>query len=108
MWSDLSLVITATDPAGLSAQTSMYMRFTPARVEGTAGDDHLVGVADGELLMGLDGNDTIEGNDGDDFLEGDAGNDTLNGGTGIDYMEGGTGDDIYFVDNAGGESTRSS
>src|SRR5215470_10578259 len=46
-----------------------------AIINGTNGDDTLIGTAD---------NDTINGLDGNDVLDGGAGNDTLNGGLGID------------------------
>src|SRR5215510_7869516 len=46
-----------------------------AIINGTNGDDTLIGTAD---------NDTINGLDGNDVLEGGAGNDILNGGLGID------------------------
>ena len=46
-----------------------------AIINGTNGDDTLIGTAD---------NDTISGLNGNDVLDGGAGNDTLNGGLGID------------------------
>jgi Ca2+-binding RTX toxin-like protein len=43
----------------------------------------------------------IQGTVGNDTLIGGSGNDTLNGGTGADSMLGGTGNDTYLVDNSG-------
>src|SRR5258708_32139627 len=54
-------------------------------------------------LNGTEGNDSIIGTAGDDTINGFGGNDTIDGGAGADSMVGGTGDDLYFVDNAGGQ-----
>ena len=53
-------------------------------INGTAGDDLLIGGSDDE---------TINGRDGDDIINGGAGNDTLNGGAGDDNLDGGAGND---------------
>jgi len=86
-------------------------------INGTIGDDHLLGtieddtingLAGNDRLAGLDGNDTLNGEEGtdkllggngNDTLNGGAGNDILNGGTGVDSMAGGIGRDVYRVDN---------
>ena|SRR2546426_1487251 len=60
-----------------------------ARINGTAGNDILVGDVD---LANLD--DTIIGDAGDDVLFGLAGNDSLFGGDGQDILSGGLGDDL--------------
>jgi Ca2+-binding RTX toxin-like protein len=39
-------------------------------LEGTEGDDVLIGGADADTLVGLGGNDTLQGGDGDDRLDG--------------------------------------
>ena len=52
-------------------------------LEGTAGNDQLVGaygVYDNDSLLGLAGNDTLLGNEGDDTLSGGEGDDWLDGG----------------------------
>lgn len=56
------------------------------------GVDHVV-------IQGTDGNDTIIGGEGDDSLWGGAGDDRLEGGYGVDHVHGGAGDDI--ITNSG-------
>lgn len=81
------------------------------RLNGTEGDDILIGLAGNDNLLagggddlafggagddrliGADGNDTLDGGEGDDFLNGGAGDDTLLGGAGADDLRGGAGDD---------------
>jgi Ca2+-binding RTX toxin-like protein len=61
---------------------------------GTANDDlgnTLNGSFGNDYLLGLGGNDTLNGNGGNDKLDGGAGNDTMNGGAG---------DDTYYVDSS--------
>lgn len=53
-------------------------------VQGTAGNDTLVGSAASEIFYGGAGNDTINGAAGSDILVGGAGIDKLTGGTGAD------------------------
>ncbi len=55
-----------------------------ARINGTSGNDTLIGGA---------GDDDILGRSGDDFLDGAGGNDELNGGSGNDELVGGSGND---------------
>ncbi len=62
------------------------------RIEGTAGNDTLVGTRLGDQMFGLAGNDS---------LVGDSGNDILDGGVGTDTLNGGWGDDTYYVDVSG-------
>jgi Ca2+-binding RTX toxin-like protein len=62
-------------------------------VDGTAGNDSLVGVAVSDDLNGLGGNDTLVGAGGDDELTGGSGNDSLSGGAGNDELDGGSGND---------------
>ncbi|MGB8813152.1 MAG: FG-GAP-like repeat-containing protein [Paracoccaceae bacterium] len=80
-------------------------------INGTSGDNVLVGTADPDQINGLDGNDTITGGAGDTvhggtgddrllavgaggFYYGDDGNDTLVRGTGISTLYGGSGIDL--------------
>ncbi|MGV2981679.1 peroxidase family protein [Camelimonas sp. ID_303_24] len=58
------------------------------------GGDHVV-------IQGTSGNDTIIGGEGDDTLWGGAGNDRLEGGYGVDHVHGGAGNDI--ITNAGAD-----
>ncbi len=71
-------------------------------LDGTAGNDLIVGTNTTDRINGLDGNDELQGGDGndvlngglgDDLLFGQAGNDQLLGGDGIDHLQGGIGDD---------------
>jgi hypothetical protein len=64
-------------------------------VDGTSGDDHLVGTAAAELLRGFDGNDNIEAGDGGDCVQGGAGDDVLLGGSGNDLLIGAEGADRF-------------
>src|ERR1700730_2895339 len=49
-------------------------------INGTAGDDSLVGGPGNDTINGFGGNDTLIGNDGNDSLDGGAGHDCLVGG----------------------------
>ncbi len=64
-------------------------------IEGTAGNDTLIGTsaidtingyAGNDYLAGAGGSDTLNGGEGNDRLEGGQGDDTLNGGSGIDSV----------------------
>ena len=120
---------TVESDAGISDTATLTIETSP--VQGTAGNDHLVGFTDldgtqidgpdgpDDVILGYGGNDKIfagdgaddiyggSGNDfiraqsGDDIIYGEAGRDVLDGGTGADVMYGGTGNDIYFVDHTG-------
>ena len=59
-------------------------------LNGTPGDDQLVGG---------DGDDRLDGLAGQDTLDGGAGHDVLLGGSGADDMTGGSGNDTIFVDD---------
>ncbi|MGB5743840.1 MAG: putative Ig domain-containing protein, partial [Sedimenticolaceae bacterium] len=115
-----ALAVTASDPAGNRASTSILVEVTDANfadgsadadiLKGTAsadnldggwGDDWLYGYAADDRLQGGDGNDRLYGHRGADELLGDDGDDILNGGPGDDRMLGGAGDDRYYVDALG-------
>jgi len=55
----------------------------------------------GITVNGTSGNDNLVGGSGDDTLNGLGGNDRLDGRAGADAMNGGTGNDTYVVDNLG-------
>jgi Ca2+-binding RTX toxin-like protein len=61
-------------------------------LEGTAGNDTLLGSIDADFLDGEEGNDQLTGGGGDDILVGGAGDDTLDGGAGDDMLHAGYGD----------------
>ncbi len=65
-------------------------------INGTSGDDHLIGTVDDDVINGLEGNDTLNGREGADLLDGGAGNDTLIGGVGDDTLRGDTGNDVLY------------
>ncbi len=58
-------------------------------VDGTLGDDVMVGTNDADYLFGLAGADLLQGADGDDTLAGGEGDDVLVGGQGADTLDGG-------------------
>ena len=60
---------------------------------GGHGHDSLIGGHGDDSLRGGHGDDSLTGNIGDDFLSGDNGNDSLSGGNGDDYLFGGSGYD---------------
>jgi Ca2+-binding RTX toxin-like protein len=72
-----------------------------AIIEGTIGNDTLVGDISDDQIYGLDGQDLLYGGGGNDLLVGGNGNDMLNGEAGADIMDGGDGSDTYYVDNSG-------
>lgn len=67
-------------------------------INGTSGDDVLVGTDKNDKIYGKSGNDEIRGMGGNDRLEGDSGNDTMFGGEGNDIMDGGRDDDVMSGD----------
>lgn len=68
-----------------------------ADLNGTSGNDTIVGSANDDIISGDAGNDNLQGGLGDDEINGDAGNDTLSGGIGFDILFGGAGNDTYLV-----------
>jgi Ca2+-binding RTX toxin-like protein len=74
-----------------------------AVINGTIGNDNLVGTSDPDTINGFGGNDTIagggggdtiNGGEGGDFIEGQAGVDTINGENGDDRLYGGDDNDM--------------
>lgn len=55
---------------------------------GSNGDDKIFGLAGNDVLQGFRGNDTLSGGANNDILFGFAGNDTLRGGSGNDTLVG--------------------
>ncbi len=58
-------------------------------LQGTPGDDILIGYATGDTIVGYAGNDTLLGQDGQDTLLGGDGADELAGGSDSDFLDGG-------------------
>ncbi|MRR50604.1 MAG: DUF4347 domain-containing protein, partial [Rhodocyclaceae bacterium] len=65
-------------------------------IEGSAGDDILIGSNAGVTLYGLAGNDRLTGGTGNDLLYGGSGDDILEGGRGDDTLNGGEGADRLY------------
>lgn len=92
--------IDATDPKyaelveGSVGNDSILGTFGQDNIAGLAGDD-VIFTSDGDdLAQGGDGNDLLSGGKGDDQLLGDAGEDTLRGGYGNDQLSGGDDADL--------------
>src|SRR5919199_2856874 len=71
-----------------------------ATINGTEGNDNLIGTVDNDGISGFGGNDFIAGDSGDDVLLGGAGNDSIYGDAGSDWVAGGAGNDS--VSGSGG------
>ncbi|HYE28497.1 MAG TPA: calcium-binding protein [Allosphingosinicella sp.] len=80
-----------------------------AIINGTAGEDSLIGTPADDTITAFEGNDfvaagegndLVDGGDGHDKLHGDGGNDILLGGNGDDYLRGGVGND--YIDGGAG------
>lgn len=96
---------------GLAGNDSIsidYRLTIPARIEGNAGydsivggsgDDYIDGGADADTISGGAGHDIVLGGSGDDWISGDAGLDILIGGSGRDVIVGGLDDDIVLGGN---------
>ena len=77
--------------------------FTGKVINGTAGNDSLVGTNGNDLIIALEGNDRIAGLNGDDCIvggpgtdqiSGDNGNDAIDAGEGNDHVAGGNGNEV--------------
>ncbi|MDH5722395.1 MAG: right-handed parallel beta-helix repeat-containing protein [Alphaproteobacteria bacterium] len=66
-------------------------------VEGTSGQDVLVGGNAADVIKGYAGDDILVGHGGGDELWGNSGNDILYGGDGADVMKGGDGSDKFII-----------
>ncbi len=66
----------------------------PATINGTDGDDMLVGTEFGDVIAGLAGNDVILGMGGNDIICAGKGVDIVFGGPGDDAIRGGAGNDV--------------
>jgi len=78
-----------------------------AKIDGGAGNDHIIGTSSNDTINGGAGNDyihawlgndVVNGGDGNDTLIGCIGNDTIHGGNGNDLISGAEGDDQIFGD----------
>jgi Ca2+-binding RTX toxin-like protein len=67
------------------------------KINGTPGNDVLVGTSGVDVICGGGGNDTIRGFGGNDVIFGGLGNDTIYGGGGNDVLVGGIGQDTIHA-----------
>ena len=81
---------------GSAGNDTLIGRFGSDIIFGNGGDDTLSGLESGDYLYGGDGNDILDGGAGVDYLEGGAGNDQLHGGADSDYLFGQSGNDEIF------------
>ncbi|MGI0485865.1 beta strand repeat-containing protein [Pantanalinema rosaneae CENA516] len=65
-------------------------------INGRAGHDIIEGLSGDDTLSGGSGHDVIYGGDGDDIINGSSENDTLYGGNGNDRINGGSEDDVII------------
>jgi Ca2+-binding RTX toxin-like protein len=72
---------------------------------GFRGADQLFGEGGNDLLKGLAGDDKLYGGAGNDRLEGGAGNDRVDGGAGTNILKGGAGDDVFVFNKTSGMDT---
>ncbi|MBE9041484.1 hypothetical protein IQ235_11895, partial [Oscillatoriales cyanobacterium LEGE 11467] len=68
-------------------------------IEGTDGDDTLIGDDRNEAITAFAGNDLVRTGGGDNIAYGNQGNDTLEGGDGSDILSGGRDDDLILTGN---------
>jgi Cadherin-like/Cadherin domain/RTX calcium-binding nonapeptide repeat (4 copies) len=70
------IVVRAVDPGGLFVDKAFTIQLTDVpgvTLNGTGGDDPLVGTVEADTINGLGGNDTITGGGGNDIIDGGAG-----------------------------------
>ncbi len=65
-------------------------------INGTFGNDVILGSPGADTINGGGGSDTICGDDGNDTINGDLGNDKVLGGNGNDVIDGGAGNDNLY------------
>jgi Ca2+-binding RTX toxin-like protein len=89
-WTDGSE--TGDDSSGSAVRVQIFDA-SLSLIDGTPGDDILVGAEGDSFILGLGGDDTIQGGPGNDWLDGGAGGDHLRGDDGDDTLLGGAGND---------------
>src|SRR5215217_5365432 len=82
----VALTVVATGVSAAAAPATL--------IEGTDGDDVLIGTPEREVMYGLGGADVLQARGGPDHLSGGPGDDQLWGGAGRDLMRGDAGDDV--------------
>jgi Ca2+-binding RTX toxin-like protein len=79
-----TLIFHVNGPVGSNYQIDDFSYSLVGKLDGTYGDDLLIGNSDPNYLLGNSGNDTILGGGGRDVLVGGSGNDILTGGMDAD------------------------
>ncbi len=105
----LAVMVVAALLMAMAGGMALATSFCADRIEGTSGDDRLIGDRAGpcfdtilgkggdDLMKGLRLADKLYGGTGADTLYGNRGGDRLEGGRGKDLMYGGSGDDVIFA-----------
>ena len=86
----------AGEPTCFGKKATIVAKPGVERIEGTAGDDVIVGGDGRQSIDGGDGDDRICGKGGNDVIDGSAGDDRLSGGRGEDFIFGEDGDDLIL------------
>ncbi|WP_281368212.1 VCBS domain-containing protein [Simiduia aestuariiviva] len=87
---------TLTDNDGQSDTAQLALYTIDNRIQGTAGNDNIIGGDLNDAIVGAAGNDTLTGGAGHDSISGGAGQDIIRGGTGNDYLAGGADNDELY------------
>ena len=94
-----TVLVRGVQPGNLQA-TATGFTYTDASAQSSLfAVAHLAPAA--EVIDGTSGDDNLVGGDGDSTIYGHEGNDTLYGGAGANTLAGGTGNDTYIIDHAG-------
>jgi hypothetical protein len=79
---------------GTLGNDNIVGRLDASTINGHQGDDKLTGMNAADRLSGGTGKDVLIGQGGNDVMSGNAGNDRLHGGAGADHLQGNLGKDI--------------
>ena len=102
------ITIRAIDSKGQYAESSLTLQINaaqPLSLNGTVGNDVLVGGILDDVLFGDAGNDVLNGRAGNDYIQGGNGDDAITGGSGNDDLSGDTGQDTYHFNLGDGADT---
>lgn len=99
--SPILFAVLSNKPTTLSADNFTFDALPAGSsvINGTPGDDELIGTIGADTIYGSDGLDTIVGGGGNDLLDGGNGDDTITGCTENDTINGGAGNDNILGDN---------
>jgi Ca2+-binding RTX toxin-like protein len=95
MFGPVTISYEITDGDFVVTQTA-HFSVVRSFINGTVGDDLLLGSMCADDMDGGLGNDNMDGRDGDDIIAGGAGDDQIVAGAGNDVVFAGVGDDIVF------------